>query len=437
MLGGRFAPCSTPEAVVTDTTIDPQMRPPTERRAARRSYAALIGSSFVSNTGNAFANLAIPLFVLKTTGSATQTGVVAVVNFVPPFLTSIFGGALVDRVGRKRMLMVSDALSFVGTAMIPIFYALDILSFPMLLVLVAIGAMLDSPGRAARGAMVPTFANRAGFSPERAQVINTSGFFMAQTFGPAMAGVVVGIWGPTTAIWVNAASFVISLLLVWLFVDNPQTSATRITTTYREDLLEGFRYVWHDPFLRGIVLAITYLAMFYVPLFSVVYPVLFTEKLDSTKALGLFVGLEAAGTFLGSATYGWWGPRISRWKVFIGAQLACMPFFWGVIFLPPLPILLACAFFNGFLQGPLSAVVQVALQVRTPDAMRPRVNSLVTAGSLAAVPIGALLIGAMIEWAGVLWAYGFVAFFYTIGPVLMAFVPVYRQIDHNLPEAMT
>src|SRR4051794_18658770 len=159
---------------MTDLAADQAERSSASRRADQRSYAALIGSSFVSNGGNAFSNLAIPLFVLATTGSAAQTGIAAIMNFAPPFLTSIFGGALIDRVGRKRMLLLSEGLNIFGTALIPILYAADELSFPLLLILIAIGAMLDSPGRAARGAMVPTFANRAGFSPERAQVINQS-----------------------------------------------------------------------------------------------------------------------------------------------------------------------------------------------------------------------------------------------------------------------
>jgi hypothetical protein len=328
-------------------------------------------------------------------------------------------------------------LNVIGTAMIPILYALDALSFPMLLVLVAIGAMLDSPGRAARGSMIPTFANRAGFSPERAQVVNQSGFFLAQTIGPSLAGITIGLWSATTAIWVNAVSFALSFMVVWVFVDNPPIAKKSEPTTYKEDLTEGFRYVWHDPFLRGIVFMVTYLTMFYVPLFSVVYPVLFTTQVASTKVLGAFVGLESAGTFLGGLAYGVWGPKVSRWKVFIGAQFAGLPFFWAVLFLPATPILLACAFLNGFLTGPLNSVINVALQVRTPDEMRPRVNSLVTAGVLAAVPVGALLIGGMIEWIGVLWTYAFIAAFYTIGPIVVATMPVFHKIDENLPEAMT
>ena len=192
------------------------------RRHYRRSYFALISSSFVSNTGNAFSNLAIPLFVLATTGSATRTGIVAFVNYAPPVIAAVFGGALVDRIGRRRTLMTADALSCIATALIPLFYMADLLSFPVLLALVAFGAFLDSPGRAARTSMIPALADGAGYSPERAQSLSMSGFFLSQVIGPALAGLVVAASGPTTAIWVNAATFVVSLLIVKNVVQEPE-----------------------------------------------------------------------------------------------------------------------------------------------------------------------------------------------------------------------
>ena len=413
-------------------TIEPA---PGGKASYLRSYFSLVGSSFVSNTGNAFTNLAIPIFVFETTGSAAQTGIVAVANFAPQLISSVFGGALVDRVGRKRMLLFSEGLNVVGTGAIPLLHMLGLLNFPLLILLVAIGAILDSPGRAARGSMIPLFATRAGFSPERAQVMNQSGFFIAQTLGPALAGITIGIWGPTTAIWIDSISFAISFLIVLALVDNPQSTTKSRPTTYRDDLTEGFRFVMHDPFLRSTVIFITYLTMFYVPLFSVLYPVYFTQEVNSTKALGVFVGLETVGIFISNIFYGWWGDRFSRWKVLIASQFAGLPFFWLLVFTPSVPVLWFSAFMNGLLTGPLNSVIQVALQVRTPDEMRPRVNSLVSAGSLIAVPIGALLMGAMIETIGVVATFAFVAAFYTIGPILVALFPVFRKIDEDLPEA--
>ena len=407
-----------------------------DRARYKRSYFGLIGSSFISNGGNAFTNLAIPLYVLQTTGSAAQTGIVAVVNYAPPIVSSIFGGALVDRIGRRRTLLISEALNLVGTALIPIFHLLGILNFPLLLVLVALGAVLDSPARASRGSMIPTFATRAGFSPERAQVMNQSGFFLSQTVGPSLAGLIISLYGPTTAIWVDACSFVVSFLIVAALVDNPAVAARLRPSTYREDLLEGFHYVWRDPFIRSMSVMVTYLTMFYVPLFTVLYPVYFTERIHSARALGVFIGLESAGTFLGGIVYGVFAHRTSRWFVFIGSQFAGLPFLWLLLATPAIPILWIAAFLNGFLTGPLNSVVQVALQVRVSDDMRPRVNSLITASSLLAIPAGALLMGLLIETIGVLWTFGFVAAFYTIGPAIVAAMPVFHLIDEDLPEVM-
>ncbi|MDQ2681951.1 MAG: MFS transporter, partial [Chloroflexota bacterium] len=238
------------------------------RRRNLRSYFGLIGSSFVSNTGNAFSNLAIPLYVLETTGSASQTGIIAVANYVPPIVASIFGGALVDRIGRRRTLLISDGLSFLSTASIPLLHVLDQLNFPLLILLVAIGAFLDAPGRTARGAMLPSFADRAGIRPERAQSLNQSGFFIAQTVGPALAGLVVATSGAATALWVNAGSFVFSMLIVGILVETPPVTARTVPQTYLDDLREGYRFVFHDPFLRAMLFFVCGFTAFFAPLYS-------------------------------------------------------------------------------------------------------------------------------------------------------------------------
>lgn len=400
-----------------------------QRRVFRRSYFALLGSSFVSNLGNSFSNLAIPLFVLATTGSATRTGIVAFVNYAPPVVAAIFGGALVDRIGRKRTLMIADFLSGISTALIPIFYMLDLLSFPMLLALVAFGAFLDSPGRAARGSMIPALSTRAGFSPERAQSLNMSGFMLSQVIGPGLAGIVVAAYGPTTAIWVNAASFALSLLIVFNVVREPEIEGAVERGTYLEDLREGFRFVWHDQFMRAMIILASVFSMLFIPLYTVLYPVYFTRLIGSERALGFFLAAEALGNLLGAIAYGIVGERFSRWKSFMVSLVAWLPFFWVLLLTPPIWILLVAGFLSSLFSGALNPIFQVAFQVRTPEAMRPRVYSMVTAGNLMAVPVGALLMGPLIELIGVLEAFAVIGAFSTAGAVACWFVPVFREID--------
>lgn len=417
-------------AASTDTSDFPEERIDSEqRRAYRRSYFALIGSSFVSNTGNAFSNLAIPLFVLATTGSATLTGIVAVVNYAPPVVAAIFGGALVDRIGRRRTLMIADILSGIATALIPIFHMFDLLSFPALLALVAFGAFMDSPGRAARGAMIMSLSTRGGFSPERAQSLNFSGFMVAQIVGPALAGIVVAASGPTTAIWVNAASFAVSLLIVLNVVREPAIERSAEPTTYLDDLREGFRFVLRDQFIKAVIILASIFSMLFIPLYTVLYPVYFTRLIGSERALGFFIGAEAVGTLTGALIYGAFGERFSRWRAFMFSLIAWLPFYWVMILTPPIWVLLVAGFLGSIFSGALNPVFQVALQVRTPEVMRPRVHSLVTAGNLAAVPLGALIIGPLIELLGVLEAFAVIGVLATVGCVACPFISVFRQLD--------
>lgn len=370
--------------------------------------------------------------MLAETGSASKTGVIAVANYVPPIIASVFGGAMVDRIGRRRTLMASDALSFFSTAVIPLLALLDLLNFPILIALVAIGSFLDAPGRTARGSMMPTFANRAGIQPERAQSLNQSGFFIAQTMGPALAGIVVATSGATAALWVNAGSFVLSLLIVQTFVDNPPVAVRAVPQSYLDDLREGYRFVFHDPFLRAMVIFVSGFSAFFAPLYSVVYPVFFTRIIESETTFGLFVGIESAGAFLGGIAYGIWGQRYSRYQVFIWSMFLWIPFFWPILIPPPTWALLACGFFGGLTTGPLNPIFNVALQVRSPDEMRARVNSMVTAGSLVGIAGGALLMGPAVEQVGVRRVIAFVAFIYSVTPVLILFLPIFREIDHDI-----
>lgn len=408
-----------------------------QRRRAQRTYIGLIASSFVSNTGNAFSNLAIPLYVLATTGSASKTGVIAVANYAPPILASVFGGALVDRIGRRRTLIVSDALSFISTAAIPLLHLANALTFPTLIALVAIGALLDAPGRTARGSMLPMAANRAGIPPERAQSLNQSGYFIAQTVGPALAGLIIAANGPTAALWVNAVSFVISILIVTVLVETPQMMTPSAPTTYMDDLREGYRFVFHDHFLRSMVLFVTGFTMFFAPLYSVVYPVFFTNVIQSEATFGFFIGMEAAGAFLGGVAYGIWGHRFSRWKVFMWSMIVWIPTFWPILIPPGTWLLLLCGFLGGLTTGPINPIFHVAFQVRTPEVMRARTNSIVSAGAAIGIAIGALTMGPAVEQFGSRWVLAFVALVYSVAPFMVLLMPVFKEIDRDLePQAV-
>src|SRR5918994_7650960 len=99
--------------------------PPEERvappaRGPRLPLVALLAADAISLTGNAMGFVAIPWFVLVTTGSATLTGIVAALTFAPTVLATFFGGAIVDRLGFRRTSVMADVASGVTVAAIPL-----------------------------------------------------------------------------------------------------------------------------------------------------------------------------------------------------------------------------------------------------------------------------------------------------------------------------
>jgi MFS family permease len=225
-------------------------------RRARLALYTLFGASVVSLTGNRLTALAIPWFVLSTTGSAVQTGISAFFTILPTVLAAFFGGSLVDRLGFKQTSVLSDVASGVAVALIPLLYGLGLLPFWMLLVLVFCGALLDAPGGTARHALLPELATAAGMPLERAsalaQVVERGSLLV----GAPLGGLLIAALGAQHVLWLDAATFALSALSVALLVPNMALPRRAEPQPYLENVLEGLRYIRKDRLTRVLVLII-------------------------------------------------------------------------------------------------------------------------------------------------------------------------------------
>src|SRR5580765_3386575 len=122
---------------------------------SRLPILSLFAANAVSLSGNMAALVAIPWFVLQTTGSASKTGITAFAGLLPVILSGFFGGALVDRLGYRRMSIIGDLASAISVAAIPILHSTIGLEFWQLVVLVFLGGLLDAPGGTARTSLLP------------------------------------------------------------------------------------------------------------------------------------------------------------------------------------------------------------------------------------------------------------------------------------------
>lgn len=395
-------------------------RAPERGPAGRLPLFGLLAAAFVSRAGNAITMIAVPLYVFSDTGSALATGVAGVFATVPVVIGGALGGALIDRVGYRVSSIVADLASGVTVLALPILAATGTLHFGVLLLLVFLSGLLDTPGDTAKTVMLPELATRAGTPLARAAGAQSAVQRSASMVGAAVAGVLIGALGAPGALYVNAATFAVSALLIAVFIPRmPRPVASGADepaaggTGYWRGFAEGLRWLWSNPLLRGIVLLVMVTNAIDTAGLTVLFPVYAAERLGSAAALGFMVSCFAGGALLGAVLFAAVGHRASGRGLFVlFFVLAGVPPYLAMAFEVPLPALLAVLAFSGLAAGGINPMMSTALYGLIPEPMRARVFGAMSAGVSAAMPIGAFLGGASIA------AFG-------LGPTLLGAAVVY------------
>ena len=182
--------------------------------AERRPLAALLAANVVSVTGSAVTLMGVPWFVLQNTGSAADAGVVAFCAMLPVVLAALVAGPVVDRVGRRRVSIVSDLVCGLAVGAIPLLQSAGMLRFWMLCALMGVTGLFHAPGDTARGVLLPTLAQRAGVPLTRAAGFYDGASRCAATIGSAVGGVLIAVLGASHVLIVDASTFAVSAVLI-------------------------------------------------------------------------------------------------------------------------------------------------------------------------------------------------------------------------------
>ena len=396
----------------------------------RRPFLGLFVAQVLSVFGNSLTSIAIPWFVLETTGSVAQTGLVAAASVVPMIIAMAFGSAAVDRFGFRRMSIVSDALSLVTVAAIPLAYLTVGLNLPSLLVLIFLGALFDAPGQTARTALLPDLAGRAGVSLERANGLSQGVIALATLAGPVGGGLLIALVGASNVLWFNAATFALSMGIIATVVPAaPPALITAARGRYLDEVVEGWRFVLRDPLIRRIMVTATVINLITNPLFSVLLPALVRFESGDARILGYLIGGFGLGSLLGTGLYSWAGERLPRFAsllVGIGGFAVATGAFAVALPWPVLVIVLALA---GLLSAPINPIVFTAIQERVTTGLLGRVMGAVFAAAMMASPVGLLVSGTLVEAIGLPWTFVASASLLALVTVWMAFSPALHDLD--------
>jgi MFS family permease len=339
---------------------------------ASRELRLLVVGNFVSGLGTQAALVALPFQVYTQTRSALLTGLLGAAELGPLVVMALLGGALADRMDRRRLLLLDQiALVLVAAALC----AAALLGEPPALLLYVLGGLLAGFGalqNVARTAIVPNLVTREDMPA--ALAINFGLFQLTMVFGPGLGGLLIAAGGVESAYAVDALScFAMVAALRGL---GPQLPAGPGAARVRigRSIGEGLRFVRHSPALPGSF-AIDLSAMtFGMP--RALFPVLAVSVYGAGAAgTGLLFASVSAGAALAALTTGWLGSARRLGRITIAAVCA-----WGLAIagaglvgsLWPAAALLALA---GAADSVSAVCRSVINQTVTPDAMRGRMSS--------------------------------------------------------------
>ncbi|RLU79289.1 MFS transporter [Streptomyces griseocarneus] len=416
-------------------------------RGSRRSVrplAGVLGAVAVAVTGTRVSAIALPWFVLVTTGSATQTGLVAFCEMTPYVLVKMFTGPLVDRAGPRTVSWAADALSACAAGLIPLFHALGLLHFWLLLALVAVIGAARGPGDLAKEVMVPEAADLSRVPLERATGFSGVTERLASTVGPAAGGALVAWLGPMTGLVLNAACFALGSLVVAAVLprgmgraavpgaDTGDTGDSADDPGYWRRFREGFTFLRGEPLLLTVIVMVGITNLIEAGFATVLIPVWADESGGGPAAIGLISAVSGVVAVAGSLVAAAVAHRLRRRLVFFaGFLLAGAPKFLALAFGAPMWAVLAVFAVSGFGGGFLNPIIGAISFERVPRSLLGRVRALGDSLAWSGIPLGGLLAGAAVTAAGlapVLLASGALYFLTTN---LAALRPEWREMDRT------
>jgi MFS family permease len=362
-----------------------------------RGLLGLLARDVVSLTGTQMTWLALPWFVLTTTGSPARMGVVLAVEAASLAVFGFVSGNVVSRLGLWRTMVIADAVRAPLIALVPVLHALDALSFPLLLVLVAAVTAVGIPSFASKNAMVPELVGEDEKVVAEASALVQAANRITLVVGPPLAGALIAVIGATNVLFVDAATFVVALCLVAVFV--PRVGQIEQDAESRS-LTAGLRFLARDRLLRPWTIAVVVGDVGWLVLFAAMPVLVISRYGEEPELLGWIWGGWGLGAVLGSVVAFRIVAGIDRLLVAsIGEMVMIAPLWLLVLDVPQLALVTAMTV-SGFANGIVNAPVHTIFLMRTPRALRTKVWSVVIVLTSVLSPAALGAAGPALEWVG-------------------------------------
>jgi len=293
----------------------------------RRYYAG----QALSYLGDGLRTLAIPLLVFHLTGSAVSLGVTFALELLPFAVFSLVGGSLADRLDRRRLMIVCDALRFAIMAIFTIALWRGFLTLPLIYTGVALLAVCGAVFLGAQSSSIPYLLGKDRAKAAVAALVATEQG--VNLVAPPLGGAIFGLVGALPALAVNALTYLtsqISIASVASFGPEAPSGFPRVREIGR-DIVAGWRFVMNDPPMRTLSLSQMALNTIGILGFVAMIPYLKREFGASDQLVGIAFGCFAVGSVTGSVLAGrtHWPFGRTLLIFYVVDALAWLPTIWA------------------------------------------------------------------------------------------------------------
>jgi predicted MFS family arabinose efflux permease len=370
---------------------------------------ALLAAEVISTTGAQMTWLALPWFVLTTTGSPARMTLVMMAELAGFAVAGLPAGTFVQRLGARRSMLVADAVRAPLMMLVPVLHWTGHLSLAALVVLALLLGVLGAPYFTAQKVILPELIGEDEQTMSQANALFQGAIRTTMLLGPPIGGVLIGLMGAANVLVVDGATYVVSFLIVVLFV--PRGAATPEADESR-GILAGLRFLVHEPLLRiWIPLFVAGDAAWQA--FFAAVPVLVVERFGAdAKIAGALFAAFGAGALSGNIlSFRFLTQRVDGLRLialsvpFQAAPLWVLPLDVGA------PALFLAVLVSGVANGICNPSIHSIWTLRMPSAIRPKAMAASSTIWGLGMPLGLLVAGPVLS------AYG-------TGPVLIGFAGV-------------
>jgi MFS family permease len=375
-----------------------------------RSYRALLRvptlgrvlvSMQIARVAQSMVSIALVLFTLDRYGSPAFAGLVTFASVFPGLLISPLAGALLDRHGRIRLVLLDYVVALLAMVLIGALALLDALPGPLLVLIAVVSALTSILSHVGVRSLFPIIVPEHLW--ERVNAVDSNGYVVAIILGPPAAAALVAFFGGAVALIVIGVAFGAAALALIGVPDPPTPTSSKGNLLV--DAWDGVVYTWRNPTLRGLGFAISAVNLTN-GMVTIVLPLIILQRFGLNETVvGLVFAVSGISGMASAFLFGRMDTRGREWALLVWPTLGVVPAMLLLFLaagqgdLVPLGIALLVveSLLIGLLAGPMDIALFTVRQRRTEQAWMGRAFAVSMAFNFLGVPIGAAVAGILAE----------------------------------------